>query len=89
MIRDSHMGLILPRRSFLAGLASALAAPAIVKASSLMPVRALPLSLLQITDNWNVTYTLGFCDIAVGDILSVDGVWRTVGSVTRTTIELP
>ncbi len=33
--------MILARRSFLTGLASALAAPAIVKASSLMPVKAI------------------------------------------------
>lgn len=32
--------MILPRRDFLAGLASALAAPAIVRAASLMPVKA-------------------------------------------------
>lgn len=32
--------LMLPRRRFLAGLASALAAPAIVRAESLMPVSA-------------------------------------------------
>lgn len=35
------MPLHLPRRAFLSGLASLLAAPAIVPASSLMPVRAL------------------------------------------------
>ncbi len=34
--------MILARRSFLTGLASALAAPAIVRAASLMPVKALP-----------------------------------------------
>ena len=33
--------MLLARRSFLTGLASALAAPAIVKAASLMPVKAL------------------------------------------------
>lgn len=33
--------LILPRRKFLVGLASALAAPAIVRASSLMPIKVL------------------------------------------------
>jgi len=33
--------MILPRRSFLAGIASALAAPAIVRAESLMPVRTM------------------------------------------------
>lgn len=36
--------LILPRRSFLTGLAAAFAAPAIVKASSLMPIRGIPLA---------------------------------------------
>ncbi len=33
--------LILPRRRFLAGLAAAFSAPAIVRAESLMPVRAM------------------------------------------------
>lgn len=33
--------MILPRRSFLAGLGSLLAAPAIVRAESLMPVKAI------------------------------------------------
>ena len=33
-------GLILPRRKFLVGAAAFLAAPAIVRASSLMPVKA-------------------------------------------------
>lgn len=35
------MSLILPRRRFLAGLAAAFAAPAIVRAESLMPVKSL------------------------------------------------
>lgn len=34
--------MILARRKFLTGLAAAFAAPAIVKASSLMPVKAMP-----------------------------------------------
>lgn len=34
--------LILPRRAFLTGLAGLFAAPAIVRAASLMPVKALP-----------------------------------------------
>lgn len=34
-------GLIMPRRGFLAGLGAILAAPAIVRASSLMPVKAI------------------------------------------------
>lgn len=33
--------MILPRRQFLTGLASLIAAPAVVRASSLMPVKAL------------------------------------------------
>lgn len=37
---DRSGGLVLPRRKFLAGLAGIIAAPAIVRAASLMPVRA-------------------------------------------------
>jgi hypothetical protein len=36
---------ILPRRQFLSGLAAAFAAPAIVKASSLMPVKVMDLTI--------------------------------------------
>jgi hypothetical protein len=32
-------GIIIPRRNFLIGLAATLAAPAVVRASSLMPIR--------------------------------------------------
>lgn len=40
------MTLLVPsRRGFLTGLSALLAAPAIVRFSSLMPVRALPLSI--------------------------------------------
>ena len=35
------MSLILPRRKFIAGLAALIAAPAIVRAESLMPVKAI------------------------------------------------
>ena len=47
--------MLLARRSFLTGLASALAAPAIVKASSLMPVKALKLDMWTLRD-----YGVGF-----------------------------
>lgn len=39
--------LILPRRAFLAGLASLVAGPAVVRASSLMPVRRVVLRQLS------------------------------------------
>ena len=45
--------LELPRRSFITGLVSLLAAPAIVRASSLMPVKALPF------DNINIRFEAG------------------------------
>jgi hypothetical protein len=45
--------LILPRRRFLAGLAAAFAAPAIVRAESLMPVRALAPDITITTLGWS------------------------------------
>lgn len=45
--------MILQRRKFITGLASLIAAPAIVKASSLMPIRGVPLNnsyMKMITD---------------------------------------
>lgn len=47
------MRMILARRSFIAGLATLIAAPAIVHAGNLMPVRALapsPISMRLLTD---------------------------------------
>lgn len=41
----------LPRRKFITGLASLIAAPAIVRASSLMQIRSLKLTSLQIVNN--------------------------------------
>jgi len=43
--------MILARRSFLTGLASALAAPAIVRATSLMPVKRVDFDLLTPTQS--------------------------------------
>lgn len=43
--------MIIQRRNFLIGLASSLAAPAIVRANSLMPVKALPTSKVEIIDD--------------------------------------
>lgn len=47
-------GLLLPRRRFLAGLAAAFAAPAIVKASALMPIRG-----EKLVHDWEHTIVLG------------------------------
>lgn len=45
------MNLIKPsRRGFITGLASTLAAPAIVRATSIMPVKALPLDVITDMD---------------------------------------
>ena len=49
------MSLILPRRRFIAGLAAAFAAPAIVRAESLMPIKAVRPEILKVT-------TLGWPD---------------------------
>jgi hypothetical protein len=43
---------VLARRSFLTGLASALAAPAIVRAASLMPVKT-PLQFVGFVPSWS------------------------------------
>lgn len=58
------MSMILPRRSILTGLASLVAAPAIVRAENLMPVKALRPSF---------TVTLGeWTHIQPGDFFTVD-----------------
>jgi hypothetical protein len=41
---------IITKRSFLTGFASLLAAPAVVRAASIMPVKAVDFDLLQATD---------------------------------------
>jgi hypothetical protein len=38
---------LIPRRAFLTGILSTLAAPAVVRATSIMPVKALPLNWLD------------------------------------------
>lgn len=45
--------MILSRRGFLSGLGSALAAPAIVKVASLMPIKAPPLVLVGGYDDFD------------------------------------
>lgn len=54
------MTLELPRRSFITGLVSLLAAPAIVRTSSLMPVRAL--------DSWHTEHVI-FGPYSTTDVL--------------------
>jgi hypothetical protein len=79
------MPLSLPRRSFLSGLASMLAAPAIVRATSLMPVRGIvlpdergltcALDLLQeakagLADWYMKRYSVAFFNqVGAGDLL--------------------
>jgi hypothetical protein len=59
--------MFISRRSLIAGVAGLVTAPAIVRASSLMPVRALPVE----AEPWAI-FTPGFRMVAV----KVDGVWR-------------
>jgi len=63
----AHMSLILPRRRFLAGLATLFAAPAIVRASSLMPVKA-----MEAEGEW-IVYQTWFPDDAWRRINCADG----------------
>ena len=51
--------LILPRRKFLTGLMGLVAAPAVVKASSLMPVKSMPPELV-LEQFAYMEYTTGF-----------------------------
>ncbi len=45
--------MILSRRSFFTGLAAAIAAPAVVRASSIMPVKPLPWRVVEgVSDRW-------------------------------------
>ncbi|MGA2045614.1 MAG: hypothetical protein ABSG83_19875 [Roseiarcus sp.] len=46
-------GIIMPRRKFLVGLVGLVAAPMVVKASSLMPVRTFENSLLIVDISWD------------------------------------
>lgn len=66
-------GIILPRRAFLAGLAAALTAPAIVRAESLMPVKAMRQQLLR--SAWTPLFWMGdgitFEGKVVGRVLAV------------------
>lgn len=49
------------RRGFLTGLVGLFAAPAIVRASSLMPVKEVkPLTLYTMVENWNAAYASEF-----------------------------
>jgi hypothetical protein len=63
------MTLILPRRRFLTGLASLIAAPAIVRAEALMPIKVWtpPRELWRIPpsewteSDWRLAQDLGIC----------------------------
>lgn len=58
----------IPRRRFLTGLAAALAAPAVVKASSLMPIKADKLAFDLGSGDWTGVW---FVDIKGGRIMEL------------------
>lgn len=64
------MSLILPRRNFLAGIASVLAAPAIVRVENIMPVRAIPLSTYTFSGQ-TIGKTVARYTIFVGDQIRI------------------
>jgi len=60
--------LIIQRRNFLIGLASSLAAPAIVRASSLMPVKALkfdPHLVVQRVIDYYINYPIELTELQI------------------------
>jgi hypothetical protein len=76
--------LILPRRGFLVGLASLLAAPAVVKAEVLMPVKVWP-PTLQKTWRPNFLRTRAFGQ----DLFVVCSVEKLIGCEDWAHVELP
>lgn len=93
---------MIPRRSFLTGLASLLAAPAIVHAGNLMPVKALAPSMRALVEYVpgcpaQIEIIYGVPQLAVGDILTVTGLTQqlvvtdllTCSGVYARAIDLP
>lgn len=72
--------MILSRRGFLSGLGAALAAPAIVKVASLMPIKAPP--LIEVRTWTHKEYGLGFkvTEEELGDDLSETVIERLVAN---------
>lgn len=71
------MSLALPRRGFLLGALSLVAAPAIVRAGSLMPVRGVPLAAAdvyfqQATADWGIITDLS-CSFGLEPGMRVTG----------------
>jgi hypothetical protein len=68
--------MIVSRRGFIGGLAGLLAAPAIVRATSLMPVKVFRRPLLDLPENRWVGYGGTF---NVPDLIFQNRVWRVTG----------
>lgn len=61
--------MTLSRRGFIGGLTAALAAPAIVRAASLMPVKQMPAPLMRMTDAEIVEFLEGMSQQVVQTII--------------------
>lgn len=72
--------LILPRRKFLTGLAALVAAPTIVRAASLMPVRKLPKGLVLAYDSFGNEYETYTCWFRMCEPLVLEE-WRYVAKL--------
>lgn len=64
------------RRSFISGVVSLIAAPAIVRASSLMPVRGVAMPQPQ----WTPTFPYGEISPVLEDARSLNGIYRITAS---------
>lgn len=64
----------LPRRQFITGLVSLIAAPAIVRATNLMPVKVLKLNKIQIINiaNYNLDDEIIYGTLKLGDKITFE-----------------
>lgn len=65
--------MLIERRKFLAGLGAMFAAPAIVRAASLMPVRGLVMDAYGRSPAMLSLHDMRLLAFRVGDILEIDG----------------
>jgi hypothetical protein len=87
------MPLEMRRRGFIAGLAAALAAPAVIRTPGiLMPVRAVPAQLVRYADLMAITHRAFvprlFVDIYAADPL-LKAIWESVEPVSRAKLVWP
>lgn len=72
---------MIHRRNFLAILAGSIAAPMIVRPGLIMPVRALPEELPDFLASGGLMFAGHCSEVKIGDVLCVNGIWRTVTAV--------